>query len=188
MNRVAALVLVALCPVVFAQASSKSVVPAAKKAPSFSWEKFFASPSEWNDYSARIIPNSQLDVVFHLMTSWIPGADHKGMFRYKLTASPELFSTLGVPSVRLPEVDTTEKLEKYVRRVGQCRMQMIFYDKDGFIDRKIPLDFTLGVDDSGHVASLMANDAAQMPMQEYKDLLLQGSWEMTWLDPNPSRP
>jgi hypothetical protein len=183
MNRVATMALIAFCPLALAQVPNNSARPSAKiVSPNISWEKFLAAPSEWRSYSARIVANSQVSITFRMTTSWIPGPDHKGTLRYKLTAAPDLFTTLKSPSL-YPEVANQEKIESFVKRLGDYRMSIVFYDKDGFVDRKIPIDFAYGVDDSGSVSSLLANDAVEMGMDDYKGLLTQGSWIISWLDP-----
>ena len=182
MNRAVALVLLALCPLALAQATSKGAHSAAKyAAPNFSWEKFLAPPSEWNSYSAKIVPKSQVSITFRMTTSWIPGHDHKGALRYKVTATPDLFAAMKTPA-SYPEVATPERVDSFVKRLGDYRMEIVFYDKDGFVDRKVPLNFGFGVDGDGHITSLFANDAVDMAMDEYKSLLLQGSYSINWLD------
>jgi hypothetical protein len=183
-----ALVLTALSPFALAQAPSKIQRPSSKEpAPGITWEKFLAYSEDWASYSAKIVGGSQVSITFRMTTSWIPGADHQGLLRYKLTAAPDIYATLKAPS-QYPEVASPAKVETFVKRLGQYRMQIVFSDKDGFVDRKIPVNFIFGVDDDGHITSLMANDGAQMSMEEYKQLLTQGGWVISWFGSSVAQP
>lgn len=124
-------------------------------------------------------------VSFRLVTSWIPGEKHKGMFRYKLDVFPE--------SAKPPdgkrnaaEVDATEQLMK---RVHRCAIILNLFDSEGFILRKITVRLGFSVDDDGRVIGLSTNDSAQMDAQDYRNFVGSspaggGSWNVSWVCPN----
>lgn len=54
----------------------------------------------------------------------------------------------------------------------------------GFVLRKVPLVFKLGVDDHANVKSLFTNSSIQMGAQEYRQLVgdgnVSGLWDVEW--------
>jgi len=129
--------------------------------------------------------DSQVNIVFTLATSWIPGPDHKGSFRFKMMAT-----TQRPPSTeeqeKSPELYGPEATEKLLRRAHDCLIEMELYDTDGFLLRDVAIPFSLGMGGSGKVVALSANNAVQMDAEEYKKFLF-GSWVVTWTDPPRSR-
>ena len=99
------------------------------------------------------------------------------MLRYKLSA----FSEAAKLDMDAAEVEAAEKLMKLV---SPCLITLNLYDADGFILRKIPVPFSLGIDDRARVNSVNANDVAQMDGHSYRDFVgtsnRGGSWNVSW--------
>lgn len=142
-----------------------------------------AKPLEWHEHKVRLFEDSEVSTVFTLTTSWIPGADHKGMFRYKVIAAPEIPPTLN-ERAKYPELSGYQGVEHFVRRMNQCLISLVLYDSDGFLLRKVPLSFALGADQDAHITALSANDATQMDADEYRklkgDTKEAGSYSIDW--------
>ncbi len=171
--------LLSVSPQCFAQNSSAKEVPSKIIHVDTPIEELLSTPQDWRSFSAHIVPNSKVSMTFRLKTSWIPGPDHKGMLRYQLTGAPDIYATLKNPS-EYPEVATPERIESFIKRAGNHQIQMTFYDEDEFVTRKIPIDFMFAVGEDGHITSLIANDSMEMEKEEYKKLLLGGSWQIIW--------
>ncbi len=124
-------------------------------------------------------------VDFDLATSWIPGEDHKGMFRFKLTAAPKR-PVLGAKLPGNIDYDNPDEVEKFVKRVHRCSIFLKLFDSDGFLLREIPVAFESALDDSGRIIGLSANSAVQMDAEEYRKLLGNaasgGSFNISWVD------
>jgi hypothetical protein len=112
-------------------------------------------------------------VKFTLQTSWIPGENRKGMFRYKMTAFPEM-----------SELDSAEEIETFMNRVHDYQITLHLYDVDGFLLRALSVPFLFGVDEKARVRGLLANTASQMDANEYRHFVgngnKSGSWSITW--------
>jgi hypothetical protein len=180
MNRLAVIVLLASSTLVVAQSSvpkrTLSTAPI---------DSLLAPPMEWRYFSTRMFQDSQVNIVFNLTTSWIPGPDHKGSFRFKMTVTTKKpLST--EEQDKSPELYSPEATEKLLRRVNDCLIEMELYDTDGFILRDVAIPFSLGMGSSGKVVTLSANNAVQMDAEEYKKFLF-GSWVVTWTVPPRSR-
>jgi len=145
-----------------------------------------AKPMDWNERRVRMFEDSQVTMIFTLTTSWIPGPDHKGMFRYKMSAAPDVPTALN-ERAKYPELAGHEGIEQFIRRVNQCVISLVLYDPDGFILRKIPIEFSFGTDENAHVVALAANDAAQMDIDEYEKLTWDpkgsGTYTINWACP-----
>jgi hypothetical protein len=180
MNRLAVLVLLVSSSLGVTQSPTHSKTP-----PTPSTNSLLAAPMEWHYFSTRMFQDSQVNIVFNLTTSWIPGPDHKGSFRFKMTAI-----TQKPPSAeeqdKSPELYGPEATEKLLRRVNDCLIEMELYDTDGFLLRDVPIPFSFGMGGSGKVVTLSANNAVQMDAEEYKKFLF-GSWVVTWTVPPRSR-
>ncbi|MFZ0303113.1 MAG: hypothetical protein WAL75_10520 [Terracidiphilus sp.] len=151
-------------------------------------DQLLAAPIYWAEIHLRMFKDTVSTADFDLATSWIPGEDHKGMFRFKLFASakrPEL-------GAKLPgniDYDDPEQVEKFIKRVHRCTVFLELYDSDGFLLREIPITFASGLDSSGRITELSANSAAQMDADEYRKLIGKtgatgGSFNISWVDPD----
>jgi hypothetical protein len=134
-----------------------------------------AKPRDCGTYTVRMFPDSRR-ISFGLITSWIPGENHKGMLRYRLTAFPERPSPTDDPN-DAALAETTENLMRQV--FNSCTVIVDVNDSDDFLLRKISAPLGLGVDDQGHVRALNANDAVQMDAKDYR-AFLAGSWNIAW--------
>jgi hypothetical protein len=175
MNRLAALVLFLSSPLMMAQTPTH-------KTPSST--SLLAVPKDWPNFSTRMFQDASLKIVFHLTTSWIPGPDHKGSFRFKLMAAPER-AALAEDQDKSSELYGPEATASLLRRVHNCVIDIELYDSDGFVLRDVPVPFSLGMGSSGNLVALSANNAVQMDADEYKKFIV-GSWIVTWTpDPLP---
>lgn len=106
------------------------------------------------------------------------------MFRFKLTASPNLDD----PATQA-ELDTPDAVEKYLLRMKEERLITLeLYDADGFVLRRLPIPLSIGIGQpSDKVIMLLSNEAAQMDLDEYKMFCNGGTWTVTWL-PDPLGP
>jgi hypothetical protein len=105
---------------------------------------------------------------FRLVTSWIPGEKHQGMFRYKMDAWKA-------------DEATAEAVEKLLQRVSRCTITLELYDKDGFVVRRHVVPFIKGVNpEQARLIGLHANDTFQMDAQEYRQFIESGSWTILW--------
>jgi hypothetical protein len=116
-------------------------------------------------------------VMFHLVTSWIPGEKRQGMLRYKMVVFvPKPLSDDPLKATTTNEVDVA-----FLRRVAQCSMSLELHDKDDFVLRSHVMPFKKMVDgESAQLTSLLANDVFQMNAQEYRQFLNGGSWTISW--------
>lgn len=177
MNRLVMLLLLLSPSLVMAQAPTH-------KSPSST--SLLASPKDWPNFSSRMFQDAQLKIVFHLTTSWIPGPDHKGSFRFKMMAAPER-AALPEEQNKPPELYGPEATASLLRRVHDCIIEIELYDSDGFILRDVPIPFSLGMGSSGNLIALSANNAVQMDAEEYRKFIV-GSWVVTWTpDPLPRK-
>jgi hypothetical protein len=139
-------------------------------------------PVDWGSYTARMFKDTTATVDFSLRTSWIPGADHKGMFRYNMsvvrTPPTPLERFRGTPA------DTPDQIEKLMRQVHSCDLTLKLFDVDSFLLRTVPIFFEYGADSDAHIGSLIVNSSTQMDASEYKAFVgtstQGGSWSMSW--------
>jgi len=134
----------------------------------------------------RIFPDDPRKTNFTLITSWIPGAEHKGFFRYQLfvfvmdaSASDKILFDATPPEQGWGIPETIDRLQK-------CLLFLNTYDDGGFVLQKIPLFFTTRVDDHGVATGLSANDSSQMDLNNYQSFLAakpDSSWEIDWSCP-----
>lgn len=103
---------------------------------------------------------------FCLTTSWIPGKDHKGSFRYMLDAFG-----MGLPPEERPA---------HIERLEKLDFTLNLYDQHDFILRRIPVFFAIGVSPEGLVSNFQLNDAEQMDQSEYKNFVDGGKFGFTW--------
>ncbi len=181
MNRVLAFVLLTFSAIAFAQAPERRTEPTTGNThKKLTQNELLAVPNDWNDYSARMFQDSTMVMVFTLTTSWIPGPDHKGMFRYKIGASPKKPPTLH-EQLNFPELYGPDAIEKLLKRTHECVISVDLYDADGFILRRIDVPFSYGIDSSTRIVALTANNFTQMDADEYRKLVEKGSWSISWL-------
>lgn len=138
-------------------------------------------PLDWGEYPVRLFTDVPTNVTFHLMTSWIPGEDHKGMFRYKINA----FVKPPTPQ-KGEQVSpaTTDAAEELLKRTRSCDVYLILQDVDGFELRQIPVPLGVGVNPEGRVVGLWANSSSQMDADEYRAFVgkpgQSGGWAVSW--------
>jgi len=132
-----------------------------------------ARPIDWGSFVVRMLKTSEMKIKFTLQTSWIPGENHKGMFRYRLTAMPDT-----------PPSYSPEETEAIMKRVHSCSILLDLYDVAGFQLREIRVPVSYGVDNDVRVQNLNANAASQMDANEYRQLVgnskQSGSWSVSW--------
>jgi hypothetical protein len=151
-----------------------------------------AAPIYWGNLSpVRMFKDSLRQVVFSLKTSWIPGEEHKGMFRYIVSATQAKMSLK--QQADDPLADTPANTDKFLRRVNSCDIDLELYDPDGFVVRRIPLQFSfLTSSEEVQVIGLRANGSSQMDKTEYLQMVgytkgsaagwieITGSFNITW--------
>lgn len=112
---------------------------------------------------------------FYLVTSWIPGREHKGYFRYQLRTSL-VYAPVG-------EAVAAQTMPQAFSEFKKCSFFLELYDDGGFVLDKIPLYFQEMVGDTGAVTGMVANDSFQMDLYEYKKFIhagLRAGPEATW--------
>jgi hypothetical protein len=143
-----------------------------------------SKPINWGQKSVRIFRDSNILLNFKLATSWIPGEDHEGVFRFKLSAFPKI-PTAQAQQLNEKNPDTSEELEKFIARAHTCTFGLLLNDADGFLLRSISLSF-MNVSDDGNaqLIGLMDNSSDQMAAAEYQRFVgtdkAKGSWQVTW--------
>jgi len=181
MNRALVLLLIAFSIPVPAQSQK----PTGKATYQFTENERLEFPLIWDAETVRMFKDSEVDMKFTLTTSWIPGPDHKGMFRYKMGASPKKPPTLR-EQLNLPELYGPDAIEKLLKRTHDCIISVDLYDVDGFILRRFDVGFSFGTNSDAQIVGLTANNFIQMDAAEYKKLSASGAWSVGWLcDPLP---
>jgi hypothetical protein len=138
-------------------------------------------PQSWSSITLRLFKDSDRQIVLSLATSWIPGDNHQGLFRYKIKGFPVELT----PEERASEMNIPEANEKFLRRAHACSMELDLYDSDEFILRKVPLPpFNYLLSSDGKIVGLDLNEAVQMDASEYRRLIgtpsQSGSWNLGW--------
>jgi hypothetical protein len=133
-----------------------------------------AKPVDWGTAPpARIFKDTEMKVNISLKTSWIPGEDHKGMFRYRMIAITDT-----------PAIYSDQEIETLMNRVHSCSVFLVLQDVDGFQLRELMVPFGYGVDKDARLKSLYANTASQMDADEYRQFVgnskQSGSWSISW--------
>ena len=171
MHRALTLMRFALVPALFLPQSGADKSTQTVRPPSLS------KPIDMGISDQTMFEDDPRKIKFRLVTSWIPGEKHQGMFRYKLDAWVE-------PSSK---TEVSEQEAALLLRVSRCTITLELFDSDGFIIRRHPAPFTRGVDpEHARLHSLDANDAFQMDAQEYRDFIATGSWSVLWTCFTPS--
>jgi len=143
-----------------------------------------AKPIDWGQKSVRIFRDSNILMSFKLTTSWIPGQDHVGLFRFKLSAFPKI-PPAQAQQISEKNLDTPGETERIVARARTCKFSVMLNDADGFLLRSIPVSFMNVSDDgNGQIVGLMDNSSDQMDADEYLRIAgtdkAKGSWQVTW--------
>lgn len=169
----------------FAQnpATGETQQPATQFPPATQYDAL-ARPIDWGEKSVRIFKDSNVVLNFKLATSWIPGAHHEGMFRFKLSAIPK-FPTKQAQELHEEKLDTPQEIEKFLARVHKCNFGLRLNDSDGFLLRTLTVSFVNVVDDgNAQVIGLMGNSSDQMDADEYRRFVgsdgAKGSWQVSW--------
>jgi hypothetical protein len=136
-----------------------------------------AAVVDWGTDVPPILPDPAPKVSFHLETSWIPGGQHRGMFRYRIYGA--IFAS-AIEHAKSPTSYKPESIAATIRQIHACDLTLILFDKDSFVLRKIDVPFSYGVNDQSEIVSLNSNDAAQMDAKEYRQV---NSWSMSWSCP-----
>ena len=144
-------------------------------------------PIDWGEESVRLFTDSNVLMTFKLATSWIPGQDHKGMFRYRISVSPKMPTTVA-ERMKDSELNSPEEIEKIVLRVNECSLFLDLNDTDGFSLRSVYVPLQRVVDDQARVNGLTANSSEQMDADEYRKFagtttFVTGSWQVKWSCP-----
>ena len=185
MRRAAAVALLAFSASVFAQVAQTQKATG-KTTYQFTENERLEFPVFWNAETVRMFKDSEVDMKFSLTTSWIPGPDHKGMFRYKMGVAP-----IYPPAERervTSELYAPDAIEKLLKRTHECIISVDLYDIDGFILRRFDVGFSFGTNSAARIVGLTANDFIQMDVAEYKKLTASGTWSVGWLcDPTSSQ-
>jgi len=143
--------------------------------------------SKGYDAGIRVLPilSGDLRQAFvTLSTSWVPGPDHKGMFRYKVKIT-SFQPSLSVQA-KTPEPSYGWDFSTLIDKFHSCDYTLRVFDKGEFILRRIPLAFLTDVDDAGKSSAISANDMSSMDLDEYRSFLSANkniSWDVTWICP-----
>ncbi len=139
-----------------------------------------AKKIQWGAVNLRLFHDVNAELVFTLATSWIPGEDRKGRFRYKVDVKAGFEE--GTTS-------TLESTEKVLNKAYACDLFLRLQDSDDFELRTIPLVFAKTVNSSMMLVGLSANSWVPMSATEYRGFVgnsnWPGSWTITWNCHNP---
>jgi hypothetical protein len=134
-----------------------------------------AKKLEWEPFDVRLFHDIDAKLVFNLATSWIPGEDRKGRFRYKIEVRA------GFDKDTVATLDSTEKL---FNKAKTCDFFLKLLDADEFELRDIPLTFDNNVNSSLMLVGLSANSSVPMTAVEYRSLVgapnSSGKWSINW--------
>jgi hypothetical protein len=96
-------------------------------------------------------------MVFKLVTSWIPGEDHKGIFRYKF------------PKLHQGYRSALAEYQIMFKRTYGCAIVVVLYDADGVPLRRVYPVFKPPVTEQ--METMSANGNVQMDTSEYTDFI-----------------
>ena len=134
----------------------------------------------------RIFPDDPRNIQFLLLTSWIPGVEHKGFFRYQLSANVMAASLSDQALYAATPPPQGWGIPETIERLQGCMLSLYLYDEGGFVLQKIPIVFEKTVDDHTVVTGLSANDSSQMDLNNYQSFLSskpESSWNIEWSCP-----
>jgi hypothetical protein len=120
---------------------------------------------EWNPIKISPLRPANNIATFSLATSWIPGEQHKGYFRYRMN----------VISGETTLKDSTQ----YFKLLNSCQFILVLYDSQGFKLREIRLSFISSIADSGDITALSTNEMTQMDADDYR-ALMKGRFNIMW--------
>jgi hypothetical protein len=153
------------------------MVPAAQSQPTTN----YSHGSNRSYHGLPIFEDDTRLIYFYLTTSWIPGPDHKGVFRYKINVEPR---------TRTAEEMQTEKappqgwgVPPLIVRLHSCRFTLEIMDEEGFVLQRSLLTLATGVNEEGVESSLNTNDSFPMELAQYRSFLAakpQASWGIGW--------
>jgi hypothetical protein len=139
----------------------------------------YVKPREWRGFDIKLFKDSHDLLTFKLTTSWIPGEDHKGSFRYKLNATPNLVDHYDSP---------LRQFGVMIEHAEACSFTLVLMDIYGFELRRVPVAFSRVVNGDSDIIGLAANTSAQMDLSEYKSLIGSGEdsgrWNIAWSCPD----
>jgi hypothetical protein len=150
-----------------------------KLRPSVSQNEILAKPMIWDNFHWHPIKDLNGSLVFTFVTSWIPGEDHAGRFRYKITVTPGIGDN--VASVESAKA-------RLLKRAEECQLFIVVSDTGGFKLREFPLLLGEGLKSDQVPVSLYENNAVQMDASEYRSLVGDrsdsGIWSISWRCPS----
>jgi hypothetical protein len=150
-----------------------------RPSPEASLNEKFAKPEGWGKIELKLFKDSPDFMAFRLLTSWIPGEDHKGRFRYKLTATPRLVGEYASEPRQIGILSD---------RVQNCSISLILSDVYGFELRRVPVLFGTTVNSESETVGLLASTSVQMDLSEYKSFIgndvRSGTWNIGWNCPS----
>jgi hypothetical protein len=143
-----------------------------------------ARPIDWGQKSLRIFKDSNMLINFRLVTSWIPGADREGVFRFRLSAFPKIPASQA-EAIHQKNLDTPDGLENFLSHASKCNFGLMLNDSDGFLLRTVPLSFVNIADgENAQVTGIMDNSSDQMNADEYLKFVgsgeAKGTWQVSW--------
>lgn len=132
-------------------------------------------PVNWTDYKVRLFKDDETTVTFSLSTSWIPGEDRKGRFRYKVDVTVPQHGD-GV---------TVDSIAGILKRTQACTLYLVLNDKYDFQLRSIQLYLSKTVDEDMNLRGLNVNSSESMDVNEYRSLIggtneVGGHWQVKW--------
>ncbi len=144
-------------------------------------EAALSRPVQEGSKSFKIIPGDPRSAVFTVVTSWIPGEEKKGNFRYRISASSIAPSTNTQDTVSSSA--DYEANVAYLRKVAACSLSLEIYDDGGFLLRSAHVSFLQNVNGAGQLLGLDSNNSFQLDLASYRSFLrtpIESSWEMSW--------
>lgn len=166
---------VAFAGMVLTNVASAQAKGSTNEAQTSSTNDRLAKKLEWGSLDLRLFHDVDAKLVFTLATSWIPGEDRKGRFRYKVDA------TAGFEDGTTATLDSAEKV---LNRAFGCDLYLRLQDSDDFELRSIPLAFNRTVNSSMMLVGLTSNSSVPMSATEYRSFVgttrTSGTWTITW--------
>jgi len=120
-------------------------------------------------------------IIFSLTTSWIPGADRKGTFRYRLSVSPSIHSAIEM--AKEPSPPQGWAVPNLISRLHDCTYTLRLMDSGAFVLQRVPVVFQTTVDDEGIAIGMDSNDYFAMQLAQYRSFLSakrEESWDVVW--------
>jgi hypothetical protein len=146
-------------------------------------EEAYAKASYRGSHLAKLFADDPRNTKFTLTTSWIPGPDAKGMFRYKLKVEVEPPTAEAKNLYNATPPPGGWGVPETLRRIHLCRYTLTLFDDGGFIVQKVPLQLIRTVDDAGIDINLATNETTPMSFTAYKSFMAadaSDSWGVLW--------